>query len=51
MLQEQFDTIDAQQKTIDTFQDQLAEKKRAYNEINRQLTDEATKGKLIMDDL
>jgi hypothetical protein len=51
MLQEQFEMIDAQQKTIDNFQDQLADKKKQYNKVNSALQDEASKGKATMDGL
>lgn len=51
MLQEQFEKIDAQQRTIDGFQEQLSQKKKEYNEVNKRLEEEAQKGKNVMDNL
>jgi hypothetical protein len=51
MLREELNFIEAQRKTIDGFQLQLAEKKKQYNEVNKQLEDEATKGKSSMEEL
>ena len=51
MLREELNFIEAQRKTIDGYQVQLAEKKKQYNEVNKQLEDEATKGKNSMEEL
>lgn len=51
MLKEELSYIEAQRRTIDECQGELAEKKRQYNEVNRLLEEEAEKGKQLMEEL